>query len=77
VLTSLGGLHRGGNRNSHVIIDRENYHALRRLQYTHEGKIDIIYIDPPYNTGKDNFLYNDCYVNDEDKYRHSKWLESM
>ncbi len=45
--------------------------------YTHEGKIDIIYIDPPYNTGNNDFIYNDSYVDKEDSYRHSKWLSFM
>ena len=47
------------------------------LAYTHEGKIDVIYIDPPYNTGNKDFIYNDSYVDKEDTYRHSKWLSFM
>lgn len=47
------------------------------MAYTHEGKIDIIYIDPPYNTGNKDFIYNDSYVDKEDSYRHSKWLSFM
>ena len=59
----------------HWIIEGDNYHALTTLQRTHSGKIDLIYIDPPYNTGKtDDFMYNDRYVDAKDEYRHSKWL---
>lgn len=60
-----------------VLIEGDNYHALSVLNYTHENKIDVIYIDPPYNTGQEDFIYNDKFVNDEDKYRHSKWLNFM
>ena len=60
---------------NHILIEGDNLHALTALSYTHAGKIDVIYIDPPYNTGKkDEFKYNDKYVNKEDAYRHSKWL---
>lgn len=57
-----------------LLIEGDNYHALSVLNYTHKGKIDVIYIDPPYNTGKKDFMYNDHYVDKEDSYRHSKWL---
>jgi len=61
-----------------ILIEGDNYHALSVLSYTHQGKIDIIYIDPPYNTGKKKeFKYNDAWVNKEDSYRHSKWLSFM
>lgn len=62
---------------NHIIIDGDNFQALTTLSYTHEGKIDVIYIDPPYNTGNRDFVYNDCYVDAEDEYRHSKWLSFM
>ncbi len=62
---------------NHTIIEGDNYQALTTLSYTHEGKIDVIYIDPPYNTGNRDFVYNDCYVDAEDEYRHSKWLSFM
>jgi adenine-specific DNA-methyltransferase len=52
-------------------------HALTALTFTHEGKIDLIYIDPPYNTGNKDFKYNDTFVDKEDDYRHSKWLSFM
>ena len=59
-----------------IIIEGDNYHALVTLNFTHKGKIDVIYIDPPYNRGGD-FRYNDDYVKREDEYRHSKWLSFM
>lgn len=60
---------------NHILIEGDNLEALTALAYTHEGKIDVIYIDPPYNTGKtEEFKYNDKYVDDEDQFRHSKWL---
>lgn len=61
----------------HVLIEGDNLHALAALQYTHAGKIDVIYIDPPYNTGNKDFRYNDDYVDKEDSFRHSKWLSFM
>lgn len=60
-----------------VLIEGDNYHALQILQYTHKGKVDVIYIDPPYNTGNKDFIYNDSFVDGEDGYRHSKWLSFM
>ncbi len=57
-----------------LLIEGDNYHALSVLNYTHKGKIDVIYIDPPYNTGKKDFVYNDHYVDSEDGFKHSKWL---
>ncbi len=59
---------------NHILIEGDNLDALVALTYTHEGKIDVIYIDPPYNTGKKDFRYNDSYVDPEDSFRHSKWL---
>lgn len=60
-----------------VLIEGDNYHALQILNYTHKGKVDVIYIDPPYNTGNKDFIYNDSFVDGEDGYRHSKWLSFM
>ena len=60
-----------------LLIEGDNYHALSVLNYTHKGKIDIIYIDPPYNTGNKDFVYNDKYIDKEDAYRHSKWASFM
>lgn len=62
---------------NHILIEGDNLEALTTLAYTHEGKIDVIYIDPPYNTGNKDFVYNDSYVDNEDSYRHSKWLSFM
>lgn len=62
---------------NHILIEGDNLHALTSLCYSHEGKIDVIYIDPPYNTGNKDFVYNDSYVDSEDSYRHSKWLSFM
>ena len=62
---------------NHILIEGDNLHALTALTFTHEGKIDVIYIDPPYNTGNKDFKYNDTFVDKEDSYRHSKWLSFM
>ncbi|MDP2161883.1 MAG: DNA methyltransferase, partial [Flavobacterium sp.] len=60
-----------------LLIEGDNYHALSVLNYTHAKKVDVIYIDPPYNTGNKDFIFNDRYVDREDAYRHSKWLSFM
>src|SRR3990167_10306645 len=60
-----------------ILIEGDNYHALSVLNYTHKGAVDVIYIDPPYNKGSDDFKYNDRIVDEEDSYRHSKWLSFM
>lgn len=73
----LGAVERGGDKPHHLVIQGENYHALQALQYTHNGKVDLIYIDPPYNTGAGDWIYNDRYVGDADTFRHSKWLSFM
>jgi adenine-specific DNA-methyltransferase len=65
------------NEPTHILIEGDNYHALSVLNYTHKGKVDLIYIDPPYNTGNKDFTYNDKYVEKEDTWRHSKWLTFM
>lgn len=62
---------------NHILIEGDNLEALTTLSYTHDRKIDIIYIDPPYNTGNKDFVYNDSYVDAEDSYKHSKWLSFM
>lgn len=61
----------------HTLIEAENYHALQLLSYLYGGKVDCIYIDPPYNTGAKDWKYNNNYVEDTDVYRHSKWLNMM
>ena len=76
-LTRLGSIDRGGDKPAHLVINAENHHALEMLQFTHAGKIDCIYIDPPYNTGAKDWKYDNNYVDNEDAYRHSKWLAFM
>ena len=66
-----------GGAPNHILIEGDNLHALTALTFTHENKIDVIYIDPPYNTGNKDFKYNDAFVDKEDSYRHSKWLSFM
>lgn len=61
----------------HTVIEADNYHALQLLEYAYAGKVDCIYIDPPYNTGAKDWKYNNDYVDSSDKYRHSKWLSFM
>ena len=70
-LVSTGKVERGGNRPYHAVINGENFHVLEALTFTHRGKIDAIYIDPPYNTGARDWKYNNDYVEGEDLYRHS------
>ena len=65
----------GGEDN--ILIEGDNFHSLSVLNYTHKESIDVIYIDPPYNTGNKDFMYNDSFVDVEDGYRHSKWLNFM
>lgn len=62
---------------NNLLIEGDNFHALQVLNYTHKESIDVIYIDPPYNTGNNDFMYNDKFVDEEDGYRHSKWLNFM
>lgn len=76
-LVSTGKVMRGGDKPFHTVINGENYHVLKALTYTHRGKVDAIYIDPPYNTGAKDWKYNNDYVGEEDLYRHSKWLAFM
>ena len=61
----------------HTLIEADNYHALQLLEYLYAGKVDCIYIDPPYNTGARDWKYNNDYVDSSDSYRHSKWLSFM
>lgn len=70
-------IHENEENPINLIIEWDNFHTLSALQYTHFGKIDVIYIDPPYNTGNKDFVYNDNYVDKEDTFRHSKWLSFM
>lgn len=73
-LVSTGKVERGGDKPFHTVINGENFHALEALTFTHRGKVDVIYIDPPYNTGAKDWKYNNDYVEGDDLYRHSKWL---
>ncbi len=61
----------------HILIEADNYHALQLLEYLYAGKVDCIYIDPPYNSGARDWKYNNDYVDDNDNWRHSKWLAFM
>lgn len=61
----------------HILIEADNYHALQLLEYCYSGKVDCIYIDPPYNTGAKDWKYNNDYVDGNDTWRHSKWLSMM
>ncbi|MEO0508563.1 MAG: DNA methyltransferase [Verrucomicrobiota bacterium] len=76
-LVSTGKVSRGDDKPWHTVINGENYHALKALTWTHRGKVDAIYIDPPYNTRDKDWKYNNDYVDKEDAYRHSKWLAMM
>jgi len=76
-LVSTGKVERGADKPYHTVINGENFHVLEALTFTHRGKIDAIYIDPPYNTGARDWKYNNDYVEEEDLYRHSKWLAFM
>lgn len=76
-LRETGRVERGGDKPYHVVINGENYHALEALTFTYAGKVDCIYIDPPYNTGARDWKYNNDYVGGDDVYRHSKWLAMM
>ena len=76
-LRSTGRVECGGDKPYHTVLNAENYHALQTLLFTHRGKVDCIYIDPPYNTGAKDWKYNNDYVDGEDIYRHSKWLAFM
>ena len=68
---------RTDNSEDNILIEGDNYHALTVLNYTHKEKIDVIYIDPPYNTGNKSWKYNNRYVEKDDGYWHSKWLNMM
>ena len=76
-LISTEKVSRGGDKPWHTVINGENYHVLKALTWTHRGKVDAIYIDPPYNTGAKDWKYNNDYVEGDDLYRHSKWLAMM
>lgn len=76
-LTPVARLGRGGDKPWHTIINADNFHALQLILYCYEGQVDVIYIDPPYNTGARDWKYNNDYVDANDRWRHSKWLSMM
>lgn len=77
-LKTVGSVRTGNTDDpAHVVINGENFHALEMLGYTHPESVDLIYIDPPYNTGNKTWQYNDHYVGEQDSFRHSKWLSFM
>ncbi len=79
VLTQVDSraLQTGGESPTNFIIEGDNFHTLSVLSYTHAESVSVIYIDPPYNTGHEDFIYNDNYVESDDTFRHSKWLSFM
>jgi adenine-specific DNA-methyltransferase len=76
-LKSVGAVRQGGERPYHAVIDGENFHTLQLLTFVYERQVDLIYIDPPYNTGAKDWTYNNRFVDANDRYRHSKWLSMM
>lgn len=77
-LVPVDRVERGGpDKPWHVLINADNFHALQLLLYCYEGKVDVIYIDPPYNTGARDWKYNNDYVDGNDPWKHSKWLSFM
>lgn len=76
-LTSIDRVTRGQDKPYHTIINADNFHALQLLLYCYEGQVDVICIDPPYNTGARDWKYNNNYVDKSDQFRHSKWLSMM
>ena len=77
VLTEQKELFLGGGGKMNFLIEGDNLAALKLLEKTHKGKIDIIYIDPPYNTGNKDFMYDDTFIDLNDTFRHSKWVSFM
>jgi adenine-specific DNA-methyltransferase len=76
-LHPLGSVEKAPGKPYHAVIDGENYHALQLLLYLYEGRVDCIYIDPPYNTGARDWKYNNRFVDANDTWGHSKWLAMM
>lgn len=77
MLVALGEIKAIDENAYNFLLEGDNLHSLKLLEKTHAGKIDVIYIDPPYNRGKNDFRYNDDYIVKEDGYKHSKWLSFM
>lgn len=76
-LIPIDAVERAPGKPWHVLISADNYHALQLLQYGYQGKVDLIYIDPPYNSGARDWKYNNNYIDGNDLWRHSKWLSMM
>ncbi len=76
-LIPVDSVERAPGKPWHVLVNADNYHALQLLQYGYAGKVDVIYIDPPYNTGARDWKYNNNYVDDTDRFHHSKWLSML
>ena len=76
-LRPLGAVRRSADRPAHGVINGENYHTIQLLRYLYRGRFDCIYLDPPYNTGNSDWQYNNRYIDDNDRWRHSKWLSFM
>ena len=77
VLTDANNLFIDNGGQMNFLIEGDNLASLKLLEKTHKGKIDLIYIDPPYNTGNKDFVYDDSFVDNNDTFRHSKWLSFM
>ena len=77
VLTEEKELFVGNGGEMNFLLEGDNLASLQLLEKTHKGKIDVIYIDPPYNTGNKDFIYDDDFVDSADSFRHSKWLSFM
>lgn len=77
ILDEINEKNINNNNVENILIEGDNFHSLSVLNYTHRECIDVIYIDPPYNTGNKDFIYNDRFIEVEDGYRHSKWLNFM
>ena len=77
VLKQTCSLTRTEDKPYHTVINGENFHALQLLLFALEGQVDCFYVDPPYNTGARDWKYNNDYVDDQDSWRHSKWLSFM
>lgn len=77
ILRHVESVLRGNEAPHHTVIEADNYHALQMLEWLYRGKVDCIYIDPPYNTGARDWKYNNDYVDSKDDWRHSKWLSFM
>src|SRR5690606_2607606 len=77
VVSPIDSVSLGSDAPHHTLIEADNYHALQLLEWLYAGRIDCIYIDPPYNTGAKDWKYNNDYVDLADGWRHSKWLAFM